>query len=98
MWYQDKYFVGSVKLNFCDRQIHSIDDEDKVQSVTDTENELTEFQTPMKKLQSTGILPANLNAFMETLKSNISEAYKVKVDCLKIQSLILMIKMISQTK
>ena len=33
-------------------------------------------------------------AFMKTLKSDISEAYKVQVDCLKIQSLILMIKMI----
>ena len=34
------------------------------------------------------------NAFMKTLKSNISEAYKVQVDRLKIKSLILMIKMI----
>ena len=33
-------------------------------------------------------------AFMKTLKSDISEAYKVQVDYLKIQSLILMIKMI----
>ena len=33
-------------------------------------------------------------AFMKTLKSDISEAYKVQVDCLKIQSLILIIKII----
>ena len=37
----------------------------------------------MKKLQSTGILPVSLQALMKTLKSNISEAYKVKVDFLK---------------
>ena len=49
----------------------------KFQSVTDTDNELTEGQTPRKKLQSIGILPVSLHAFMKTLKSNISEAYKV---------------------
>ena len=63
-------------------------------SVIDTGNEFTECQTPRKKLQSIGISPVSLNAFMKTLKSNISEAYKVQVDCLKIQSLILVIKMI----
>ena len=31
---------------------------------------------------------------MKTLKSDISEAYKVQADCLEIQGLILMIKMI----
>ena len=36
-----------------------------------------------KKLQSTGISLVSLHAFMKTLKSDISEAYKVKVDCLK---------------
>ena len=36
----------------------------------------------------------SLQAFMKTLKSNILEAYKVQVDCFKIQSLIFMIKMI----
>ena len=30
-----------------------------------------------------GISPVSLHAFMKTLKSNISEAYKVQVDCLK---------------
>ena len=94
MLYQDNYFVVSVKLNFCQRQTHCIDDQDKFQSVTDTDNEFTECQTPRKKLQSTGISPVSLHAFMKTLKSDISEAYKVQVDCLKIQSLILMKKMI----
>ena len=83
MLYQDNYFVVSVKLNFCQRQTHCIDDQDKFQSVTDTDNEFSECQTPRKKLQSIGILPVSLHAFMKTLKSNISEAYKVQVDCLK---------------
>ena len=83
MLYQDNYFAVSVKLNFCWRQTHCIDDQDKVQSVTDTDNEFTECQTPRKKLQSIGISPVSLHAFMKTLKSNISEAYKVQVDCLK---------------
>ena len=64
-------------------QTHCIDDQDKFQSVTDTDNEFTECQTPRKKLQSIGISPVSLHAFMKTLKSNISEAYKVQVDCLK---------------
>ena len=38
---------------------------------------------PRKKLLLIGISPASLQAFMKTLKSNISEAYKVQVDCLK---------------
>ena len=83
MLYQDNYFAVSVKLNFCWRQTHCIDDQDKVQSVTDTDNEFTECQTPRKKLQSIGISPVSLHAFMKTLKSNISEAYKVQVHCLK---------------
>ena len=83
MSYQDNYFAVSVKLNFSQRQTHYIDDQDKFQSVTDTDKEFTECQTPRKKLQPTGISPLSLYAFMKTLKSNISEAYKVQVDCLK---------------
>ena len=83
MLYQGNHFVVSVKLNFCQRQTHCIDDQDKFQSVTDTDNEFSECQTPRKKLQSIGISPVSLHAFMKTLKSNISEAYKVQVDCLK---------------
>ena len=51
-----------------------IDDQYKFQSVKDTDNEFTECQTPRKKLQSIGISPVSLHAFMKTLKSNISEA------------------------
>ena len=36
-----------------------------------------------KKLQSIGISSVSLNAFMKTLRSNISETYIVQVDCLK---------------
>ena len=87
-------FCRQCKTKFLWRETNCIDDQDKVQSVTDTDNEFTECQTPRKKLQSIGISPVSLHAFMKTLKSNISEAYKEQVDCLKIQSLILMIKMI----
>ena len=80
MLYQDNYFSFSVRLYFCKRQAHCIDDQDKVQYVTDTDNEFTECQTPKKKLQSIGISPLRLHVFMKTLKSNISEAYKVQGD------------------
>ena len=61
MIYQDNYFVVSVKINFCWRQTKCIDDQDKFQSVKDTDNELTEFQPPRKKLQSIGISPVSFN-------------------------------------
>ena len=64
--YQGNYFVVSVKINFCQRQIKCIDDQDKFQSVKDTENEFTECQTPRKKFQSIGILSVSLHAFMKT--------------------------------
>ena len=83
MLYQDNYFVVSVKLNFCQGGTHQIDDQDKFPSVTDTDNVLTECQTPRKKLQSIGNLPVSLHGFMKTLKNNISEACKVQVHCLK---------------
>ena len=80
--YQDNYFVVSVKINFCQRQTKCIKDQDKFQPVKDTDNEVTECQTPRKKLQSIGISPVSLHAFMKNLKSNISEAQNVQVDCL----------------
>ena len=72
--YQDNYFVLSVKINFCLRQTKCIDDQDKFQSVKDTDNEFTEYQTPRKKLQSIGILPDILHAFMKTFQRNILKA------------------------
>ena len=83
MLYQDNCFVVSVNLNFCQRQTDCIDDQDKLKSVIDAGNEFIECRTPGKKLQSIGILPVSLHAFMKTLKSDILEAYKVQVDCLK---------------
>ena len=65
MLYQDNYFVVSVKLNFCQRQTHCIDDQDKVQSATDTDNKSTECQTPRNKLQSIGISPVSLHRFIK---------------------------------
>ena len=72
--YQGNYFVVSVKINFCERQTHCFDDQDKFQSLKDTDNEFNECQTPREKLQSIGISPVSLHAFTKTLKSNISEA------------------------
>ena len=66
MLHQDNYFAVSVKLYFCWRQTHCIDDQGKVQSVTATENEFTECQTPRKKLQSISISPVSSHAFMKT--------------------------------
>ena len=83
MFYQDNYFVVCVKLDFCQRQTNSIDNQDIFQSVANTDNEFTECQTPRKKLQSIDVSPVSSQTFMKTLKGNISEAYKVQVDCLK---------------
>ena len=80
MLYQDNYFAVSVKLNICWRRTDCIDNQDKVQSVTDTDNKVTECQTPRKKLQSIGIIPVSLHAFTKILKDNISEVCKVQVE------------------
>ena len=72
-----------------ERKTHCIDDQDKVQSVTDTDNEFIKCQTLRKKFQSVCISPVRLYAFMKTLKSDIWEAYKVQFDCLKILTLII---------
>ena len=69
--YQDNYFAVSAKINFCKRMTKCIDDQDKIQF--DNDKEFTECQTPRQKLQSIGISPVSLHAFMKTLKSNIAE-------------------------
>ena len=76
-------FCRQYKAKFLLQKTHCIGDQDKFQSVTDTGNEFPECQTPRKKIQSIGISPVSLHAFMKTLKRNISEAYKVQVNCLK---------------
>ena len=60
--YQQNYFVISAKINICSRQNKCIDDQDKFQSVIDTDNEFTECQAPRKELQSIGISPVSLQA------------------------------------
>ena len=70
MLYQDSYSAISVKLDFRDRLT-------VMRSITDTDNEFIECQTPRKKLQSIGISRVSLQAFMKTLKSNISEVHRV---------------------
>ena len=74
-----RLFCRQCKAKFFWRQTHCIDD----QSVTDTDNEFTECQTPRKKLQSIGISPVSLHASMKTLKSNVSESCKVQDECFK---------------
>ena len=49
MLYQDNYFGVPVRLRFCWRQTHCIDDQDKVQSVTDTDKEVTDWMSNTKK-------------------------------------------------
>ena len=65
----------------------------------DGDNEFTQYQTARKKLQSTGISPVSSHALpqhnritdvklkldevMNTIKSDISEGYKVQDDCLE---------------
>ena len=46
MMYQENYFVVSVKFIFSYRQ--TLDDQDKFQTVTDTDNECNECETPRK--------------------------------------------------
>ena len=82
MMYQDNYFAVSVKLNFSQRQTHCIDDQNKFQSVTDTDNEITECQTPRKMLQSIGISPCQLTYIYENFKEQYSEAQKAQKYCL----------------
>ena len=61
-----KLFCCQCNDKFLFKTDYCIDDQDKVQSVTETDNEFTECQTPRKKLQSNGISPVSLHAFMKT--------------------------------
>ena len=68
-------------INVLPRQLCCRQCKAKLRSVTDTSNELTECQTPRKKLQSISISPVSLHGFMgvilqrhKTLKSDIAEA------------------------
>ena len=83
MFYQDNYFNVCVQLNFCQRQTHCIDDQDKIQSVTDTDNEFTERQNTREKTPINLHFPCQLTRIYENFKESISEAYEVQVDCLK---------------
>ena len=76
-------FCRQCKAKFFLGQTRCINDQDIFQSVTDTNNEFTECQTPRKKLQSTGISPVSLHTFLKTFESNISVVYKVGVDSLR---------------
>ena len=90
-------FCGQCKAKFL-LEYDCINDLHKVQSITDTGNEFTECKHQGKSSNHLAVWPVSLQAPMKTLKSDISEAYKVQVDCLKIQSLILIIKMMWKRK
>ena len=53
--YQDNYFAVSVKIIFRQRQTHCIDDQDKFQSLKDSDNEFTECQTRGRKFRNTKV-------------------------------------------
>ena len=73
-----KLFCRQCKAKFLlETEIDCIDDEDKGQSVTDTDDEFTECQTPRKKLQSMAISPVSLHAVLQ--HSRIANA-KMKLD------------------
>ena len=76
-------FYHQCNAKFLLRQTHCINDQDKAQSFTDTENELTECQTLRKKFQTNGISPVSLQAFIKYLKNDISNTCKLQVDWLK---------------
>ena len=79
---QDNYIV-SVKLNYCYRQTQCIDDQDKFQSVPDTTMDSLNVKHQRHSFNQLAFhLPAD--TFMKTLKINISEAYKVQVDCFRV--------------
>ena len=87
-------FCRHCKAKFLlETEIDCIDDEDKGQSVTHTDDEFTECPTAREKLQSIAISPVSLHAVTphsriihakmkldKVIKSNISEAYEVRVD------------------
>ena len=80
MLHQDNYFVVSVKLNFCLRQTHCIDDQDKFQSVADTDNEFTECKTPTKKIQSIDISPVSSDILYKVdLDPNIQKKWTMTI-------------------
>ena len=91
-------FCRQCKAKFLlETEIYCIDDEDKGQSVTDTDDEFNECQTTRKQLQSIAISSVSLHVvpkysritnakiklekIMKTIKSNISETCKVQPDC-----------------
>ena len=60
-------FCGQCKAKFL-LEYDCINDLHKVQSITDTDNEFTECQTPRKKLQSFGRLTCQLTGTYENFK------------------------------
>ena len=75
---QGNYFAVSVKTNFCYRQTKCVDDQDELQSVKDTDNEFIQCRTPRKKLQSIGISPVCLHAFITAIFQKYKK-YKLTV-------------------
>ena len=89
--YQDHYFAVSVKLNFCYRQTHYINDQDKVQSVKDTDNEFTDTK---EKAPINWHFTCQLTRIYENFKEKHFRSIQSARWLLKIQSLILVIRII----
>ena len=65
-------------INVLPRQLFCRQCKAKFRSVTDTSNELTECQTPRKKLQSISISPVSLHGFMGVILQR-HKKYKLTV-------------------
>ena len=63
-------FVVNVKINFCWRQTKCIDDQDKFQSVKDTDNEFPECQAPRK-----APINRNFTCQLTRISENFKEQY-----------------------
>ena len=83
MLYQDNYFGVSVKLNFVRDRFTVMMIKINFNLLQILKMNLLNAKHQRRSSQSVGISPLSLHAFMKTLKSNISGAYKVQVDCLK---------------
>ena len=66
MLYKDNYFIVTLKLNFCEKQRLFIDEEGKFQSVTGTDKDFAECETPTK---SSNQLAFHLSVYTKYLRS-----------------------------
>ena len=77
-------FCRQCKAKFLlETETHYIDDQDKVQSVTDTDNEFNECQTPRKKAPINSHFTCQCTRFYEHYKERYFRGIQSQVDCLE---------------